>query len=91
MLEAASSSQPQHWPGLAHTGISRKVRPSEWGDKITTVAANNWPLCVLALQPERYATLTASTSLLDKHCAFHCVSERAVDSVLLPGLDTFPD
>lgn len=52
------------------------------------MAAYNWSLCELALQPERYATLTASTSLLDKHCAVHCLSKRAVDSALLPGSDT---
>lgn len=56
-----------------------------------TVDANNWLLCELALQSECYATLVAFTRLLDKHCAFHCVSKRAVDSVLLPGSGTFPD
>ena len=69
--------------------LSGKVHLPEWGDKITSVTANNWTLCGLALPPERYATLTASTSLLDKHCAFHCVSKRAADSVLPPGSDTF--
>lgn len=33
--------------------------------------------------------LTASTSLQDQHCAFHCESKRPADSVLHAGSDTF--